>query len=150
VAKTKAEKFGSFLRSLRIKRDLTMLQVAQQVTKAGRPIAESYVSMIETGRRNPPPENLLDAFAKALDVDEEILRYAARGKLYRPIIDFLHERRVRPALIRKLQIAKDSDKSSLKIIECLGEIFDALHGAELIFLVRPDGAIDLSVVEDLK
>lgn len=122
-----------------------MLQIAQRVTKrTGKPITESYVSMIETGHRNPPRKPLLGALAKALGVSEDVLEYAAKGQLYRPIVEVLQERNASPELIETLQAHASHQ------LNYINDVLRAVPGIEIVVLIRPDGTVDIAVIEDLQ
>lgn len=136
-----AKKYGAFLRRLRMEKGLTMQQVADRVSAcAGKSITEAYVSLIETGRRNPPHKQLGDAWAKVLGVTEEVVAYAAKGQWYRPIAEVLHARKARPSFI---EAVKGHPLDHLK------EIMVAHLGSELVITIKPDGTVDIACLEAL-
>lgn len=118
-----------------------MAQVAHRVsTHAGKPITEAYVSLIETGRRNPPHKQLGDSWAKVLGVTEEVVEYAAQGQLYRPIVEVLYARK---ASTRFIEAVKSHPLDHLK------EILAARLGTELVMVIKLDGTADIAIIEAL-
>ena len=124
-----------------------MLQVAQQVTKgSGKSIAESYVSMIESGRRNPPRQPVLGAFAKALGEGEVVLEYAAKGQRYRPIIEVLKERNVSQELIWALRA---HERYQMDYVTDVLRALSPLRGVELLIILGIEGTVEMFFIDDL-
>ena len=65
--------FGRHVRRIREERGLTITEVARRVD-----ISIAYLSRIERERENPPPDKLMKALARALDLPADDLFAAAR------------------------------------------------------------------------
>lgn len=65
--------FGNYLRRRREDREMTLTEVARRVE-----ISIAYLSRIERGRENPPPDRLISALAGALSLPPDDLFAAAR------------------------------------------------------------------------
>ena len=65
--------FGHYIRRARELRDMTLTSLAGQVG-----ISIAYLSRIERERENPPPDHLIAALAKALDLERDDIFAAAR------------------------------------------------------------------------
>ena len=65
--------FGKLIRGAREERDMTVTELARQVE-----VSIAYLSRIERDRENPPPDRLVTALAKALDLPPDNLFAAAR------------------------------------------------------------------------
>lgn len=65
-------KFGTYMRTLRKQKGLTL----KQVEKAAR-VSNAYVSQIERGLRNPPHPDILNRLAKVYEVPPRELLVAA-------------------------------------------------------------------------
>jgi len=71
--------FGEVISDLRTKRGLTLRELARQVLKEdGKPISFQYLSELENGSRNPPPDYLIDELATVLKVSRNLLFIHAR------------------------------------------------------------------------
>jgi len=64
--------FGKLVRNARERRDMTLTELARQVD-----VSIAYLSRIERDRENPPPDRLVTALAKALDLAPDNLFAAA-------------------------------------------------------------------------
>ena len=123
-----------------------MLQVAQQVTKgSGKSIAESYVSMIEAGHRNPPRQPVLGAFAKALGEGEVVLEYAAKGQRYRPIIDVLKERNASHELILAI---KEHEQYQMDYVTDVLRALSSLRGVEFLIILGVEGTVEIFLIDN--
>lgn len=65
--------FGRFIRRVREERALTITEVARRLD-----ISIAYLSRIERDRENPPPDRLMKALARALDLSADEAFAAAR------------------------------------------------------------------------
>jgi transcriptional regulator with XRE-family HTH domain len=65
--------FGRYIRRVREERALTITEVARQLD-----ISIGYLSRMERDRENPPPDKLMKALARALDLPADDLFTAAR------------------------------------------------------------------------
>lgn len=65
--------FGQFIRRVREERALTITEVARRLD-----ISIAYLSRIERERENPPPDRLLKALARALDLPVDDVFAAAQ------------------------------------------------------------------------
>ena len=65
--------FGTLLRRRRERQDMTLTELARQVE-----VSIAYLSRIERDRENPPPDRLLAALARAIDIPADTLFAAAR------------------------------------------------------------------------
>ena len=65
--------FGRFIRRVREERALTITEVARRLD-----ISIAYLSRIERDRENPPPDRLMKALARALDLPTDEAFAAAR------------------------------------------------------------------------
>lgn len=125
-----------------------MAQVAQRVSVyAEKPMTEAYVSLIETGLRNPPYQRLADAWAKALNVPEAVVEYAAKGQWWRPVLEILHARQASPDFIKAV---KEKPIDHLKeIFEYFKEKEEPRIGMEFVLIIKPDGTVDIAIIEAL-
>jgi transcriptional regulator with XRE-family HTH domain len=70
--------FGRYISQKRKEAGLSQKELAEQITKEdGTPISAQYLNDIEHGRRNPPPEYILDQLTKVLKISEEYLFFLA-------------------------------------------------------------------------
>lgn len=70
--------FGEILRQERLKLGLSQKDLSALVLKDnGQPITQQYLNDLEHERRNAPPPYLIEQFAKALNLEPEILYYLA-------------------------------------------------------------------------
>jgi transcriptional regulator with XRE-family HTH domain len=70
--------FGQALVEARKKKQLSQKQLASMIMKDdGSPISPQYLNDIERDRRNPPGENIINQFAKILELPEEYLYFLA-------------------------------------------------------------------------
>jgi transcriptional regulator with XRE-family HTH domain len=65
-------KFGTYMRTLRKQRGLTLKQVEQAAQ-----VSNAYISQFERGLRNPPHPEILNRLAKVYDVSARELMVAA-------------------------------------------------------------------------
>lgn len=65
--------FGRYIRRAREERALTITEVARRLE-----ISIAYLSRIERERENPPPDKLMTALARALDLPVDDVFAAAR------------------------------------------------------------------------
>ena len=65
--------FGKYLRRERDEREMTLTELARRVD-----ISIAYLSRIERERENPPPDHLVWALARALDLPADDLFAAAK------------------------------------------------------------------------
>lgn len=65
--------FGKYLRREREEREMTLTELARRVD-----ISIAYLSRIERERENPPPDRLMTALARALDLPTDEVFAAAR------------------------------------------------------------------------
>ena len=65
--------FGRYIRRIREERGLTITEVAARLD-----ISIGYLSRMERDRENPPPDKLMKALARALDLPHDYLFAAAR------------------------------------------------------------------------
>jgi len=71
--------FGKAIAQARKSKQLSQKQLASMILKDdGNPISPQYLNDIERNRRNPPGENLIDQFARILDIPEEYFYFLAR------------------------------------------------------------------------
>jgi len=66
--------FGRYIRRVREQRALTVTEVAKRLD-----ISIAYLSRIEREREKPPPDRLMTAVARALDLPTDDVFAAARG-----------------------------------------------------------------------
>lgn len=77
--------FGEEIRRARIAKQLSLREVAANVTKDPEPgrgaehISLQYLNDIEHKRRNPPSEHVIAQLAKVLDLSNDYLVYLAGG-----------------------------------------------------------------------
>jgi len=70
--------FGQLVARRRKEFRLSQKELASNILKDdGTPISPQYLNDIERDRRNPPGDFLLQQFAKALEMDEDVLYYLA-------------------------------------------------------------------------
>ncbi len=70
--------FGDIVVQGRVRIGLSQKELAARLTKEdGTPISAQYLHDIEKGRRNPPTGPLLAQLARALNLPEDYLRFAA-------------------------------------------------------------------------
>jgi len=70
--------FGDIVVRARVQIGLSQKELAAKLTKEdGTPISAQYLHDIEKGRRNPPTGSLLGQLARALNLPEDYLRFAA-------------------------------------------------------------------------
>jgi len=69
---SRALALGALLRKLRRERSLTLEQLAQRI-----PMSASNLSRVELGSQGPPPDEVIERIAKALDADVAELLHAA-------------------------------------------------------------------------
>jgi len=70
--------FGQKIAETRKKANLSQKELASMVRKEdGLPISPQYLNDIERDRRNPPSPALIDQFAKALEIQAEVLYFLA-------------------------------------------------------------------------
>jgi transcriptional regulator with XRE-family HTH domain len=78
--------FGQIIAEARRKAGLSQKQLAALVKKEnGAPISPQYLNDLEHDRRNPPPEYLIEQFARALSLQKDSLMLA--GKIPRDVRD---------------------------------------------------------------
>lgn len=65
--------FGRFIRREREERAMTLTELARRVE-----VSIAYLSRIERERENPPPDRLMTALARALDLPTDDVFAAAR------------------------------------------------------------------------
>jgi transcriptional regulator with XRE-family HTH domain len=71
---SRALALGALIRRLRRDRHLTLRELAERI-----PMSASNLSRIELGEQGPPPDEIIDRIAAALEVDRaELLRAAGR------------------------------------------------------------------------
>jgi len=68
----KENKLGKTLRKLRTEKRLTLVQVEKKIK-----MSNAYISQIETGRIKRPSPHVLYAFARAYEVDTNLIMKAA-------------------------------------------------------------------------
>jgi len=71
--------FASMIRARRKELGLTQKQVCGQIrTEEGRAIGQTYLAEIERGHHPNPRPHLIEEFARALEIDRDVLYLAAR------------------------------------------------------------------------
>ena len=71
--------FASMIRGRRKELGLTQGQVAARIRiEEGRPIGQTYLAEIERGHHPNPRPHLIEEFARALEIDRDVLYLAAR------------------------------------------------------------------------
>ena len=88
---SRALALGALLRKLRRERGLTLEQLALRI-----PMSASNLSRVELGSQGPPPDEVIERIAKALDADAaELLQAAGRaggdGSFERAVLERLEE-----------------------------------------------------------
>jgi transcriptional regulator with XRE-family HTH domain len=79
--------FGQIIAEARRKAGLSQKQLATLMKKEnGAPISPQYLNDLEHDRRNPPPEYLIEQFARALSLQKDYLMLAA-GRIPRDVRD---------------------------------------------------------------
>jgi transcriptional regulator with XRE-family HTH domain len=70
--------FGEMIAQGRKRAQLTQRELAQRITmEDGRPISAPYLNDIEHNLRKPPRAHLLDQFASELNLEADLLYFAA-------------------------------------------------------------------------
>jgi len=73
--------FGEIIRDQRKKLGMSQKQLAERIKKEdGQSISPQYLNDIEFGRRNPPPEYIIDQLADILEIPQEDL-YLLAGQI---------------------------------------------------------------------
>lgn len=80
-------KFGTMIRAQRLRKNLSMDKICQQVD-----LSKAYLSLIETGQKTPPKDEVVIQIAKALGLDAQDLVMRAHRERYPE--DVLELRRV--------------------------------------------------------
>ena len=71
--------FGELIAEGRKRAKLTQLELAARIkVEDGRPISPPYLNDLEHNLRKPPRGHLIEQFAKELDLDPDVLYFAAR------------------------------------------------------------------------
>ena len=113
MAHNEPRTFGTYLRSIRQERQLSLRQLAKAVE-----ITPTYLSDLERGNNHPPDKTLLEKIILALELqhDEEcwqtLLDLAAKERNDLPvdIKEYLMENPTLQKLIRKVQNMPDSEQ----------------------------------------
>jgi len=103
------KQFGSYLRELRKRRDLSLRQLAEDAR-----IDFTYLSKVETNKIPPPSEDAIGRLAAALGADADELLSLAK-KVDRSLHQFLVTERDAPKLLRAWKDGRIEDAK--KIIE---------------------------------
>lgn len=70
--------FGRYIIVARKKKNLTQRELAKLIKKEnGESISAPYLNDIEHDRRQPTSDHILNAFAKALEIDVDVLLFKA-------------------------------------------------------------------------
>ena len=70
--------FGEIISRKRKESNLSQRELAAMVKKEdGQPISPQYLNDLEHNRRNPPPPFLIERFARALNIEVDILYHSA-------------------------------------------------------------------------
>lgn len=115
-----ANEFGEFLKKKRLEMGISLRSLADQV-----PMAASYLSDIEKGRRYAPEMEKLSRIAKLLEIqgDERDIFFDLAGKSKDKVApdlpDYIRENEKVKLLLRKVRSARDSEKKLDKIIRML-------------------------------
>ena len=71
--------FGELIAEGRKRAKLTQRELAARIkVEDGRPISPPYLNDLEHNLRKPPRGHLIEQFAKELDIDPDVLYFAAR------------------------------------------------------------------------
>jgi transcriptional regulator with XRE-family HTH domain len=83
--------FGEIISKARKEKCLNQRQLASLIKKEnGKPISAPYLYDIEHDRRSPSSDHIIEQFARALDLEPEILYFAARRippNIYKTAVD---------------------------------------------------------------
>ena len=78
MARDAMHPFGSLLRKLRREREITLQELAEKVRKT-----PAYLSQLETSKRHPPKEDLINLLAEGLGTSpDDLLRAAQLERAY--------------------------------------------------------------------
>ena len=113
MAHNEPRTFGTYLRSIRKQRELSLREVAKAVQ-----ITPTYLSDLERGNNHPPDKALLEKLIRALNVGQEeetrqtLLDLAAEGRNDLPadIKEYLMGNPTLQKLIRKVQSMPDGEQ----------------------------------------
>ncbi|HEX7245139.1 MAG TPA: helix-turn-helix transcriptional regulator [Solirubrobacterales bacterium] len=110
---SRALALGALLRKLRRERGFTLEQLALRI-----PMSASNLSRVELGSQGPPPDEVIERIAKALDADAgELLQAAGRGgssaSFERAVLERLEEigrdvREVKKAIVSRREGESDA------------------------------------------
>jgi transcriptional regulator with XRE-family HTH domain len=100
--------FGEFVATKRKERKLTQKDLAAKILKEdGNAITAQYLNDIEHDRRNPPAGQLLEQFAKMLDIPVDAL-YVLAGKMPDNLL------KSKDVDVQKLEVAFQAFRKKLK------------------------------------
>ncbi len=122
------KKFGDTLRALRVAQDLGLREMAGKIG-----ISPTYLSRIERNKENPPRPEIIQALAKALAADPDVLFRLAAGT-DPDLIAYLHDH---PPVLQLLRFLRQADLRDPEIA-CLADCAVALVRA------RPPTAADVT------
>ncbi len=109
-------KFGYFLKTTRLARNISGRELSRM---AG--IAQSTISDLEVGRRNPSPD-LVYKICKALDIDVGQI-YVETGKMPTDALEYIKYHPTAGILISRLINYKFSEKSLALLVEHVDQLY---------------------------
>lgn len=120
--KTEHDKFGQYLRSVRVMKKISIRQLAKAVNKT-----PTYISDIERGNNNPPERKLLDKIILALqltnfpDIKNNLYDLAAKERNDVPadIKDYLMKNKSVLKIIRKAKESPNEKQIWAKILQII-------------------------------
>jgi len=138
-------KFGTLIRAHRLRQNLSMDKICQQVD-----LSKAYLSLIETGQKTPPKDDVVVQIARALGLDEhDLLMRAHRERFPDDVLELRHIiRDLRQTLDRLNEVVDETQASASGAEE---EDLD-LTGDFLIEMSASPGTVgsDVSVVRCAK
>lgn len=137
------KEFGKFLRSIRLERQLSLRDLAERVD-----LHHGYLGFIENGQRGIPRPKLMARLGVALDVSQDVLEWAAKGKRFLPWQKVLGASQENSVLFISL-VLLDGAPSPSEIGELTQKLQDLVPGGEIILRIRPNKPLEGGVLVDL-
>ncbi|NCU20141.1 XRE family transcriptional regulator [Candidatus Falkowbacteria bacterium] len=113
------KKFGDTLRDLRLAQDLGLREMAGKIG-----ISPTYLSRIERNKENPPRPEIIQALAKVLAADPDVLFRLAAGA-DPDLIAYLHAHPPLLQLLRFLRQADVRDPEITRLAACAADLVRA-------------------------
>ncbi|GEM_PF-461293 len=117
-------RFGTMIRAHRLRQNLSMDKVCKEVD-----LSKAYLSLIETGQKMPPKDEIVVQIARALGLDEtDLVMRAHRERFPEDVLELRAVAKEMRATLARLNEAMDSPKSQSGVANDSADLTEDFFG----------------------